>query len=58
VTCPYCRTQWQNAIDSSSLKGLARTGPKNQDGYVNVANQVGMYAKRDYSTYHVSHNAV
>jgi hypothetical protein len=58
VTCPYCRTQWQNAIDSSSLKGLAKTGPKNQDGYVNVANQVGMPARRDYSTYNVSHDAV
>jgi hypothetical protein len=57
VTCPYCRTQWQNAIDSSSLKGMAKTGPKNPDGYVNVANQVGMSARRDYSTYHVSHNA-
>jgi hypothetical protein len=58
VTCPYCRTQWQNAIDSSSLKDLAKTARKNQDGYVNVANQVGLPSRRDYSSYHVSHSAV
>jgi len=52
VTCPYCRTQWQNAIDSSSLKGLAKTARKNQDGYVNVASQVGLPSRRDYSSYH------
>ncbi|KAH0368468.1 hypothetical protein KCU65_g4004, partial [Aureobasidium melanogenum] len=52
VTCPYCRTQWQNEIDGSALKGLAKTGPKNRDGYVNVAEQVGMSSRRDYSTYH------
>ncbi|KAK6005586.1 hypothetical protein QM012_007228 [Aureobasidium pullulans] len=52
VTCPYCRTQWQNEIDGSALKGLAKTGSKNRDGYVNVADQVGMSSRRDYSTYH------
>ncbi|KAH0285701.1 hypothetical protein KCU62_g7325, partial [Aureobasidium sp. EXF-3399] len=52
VTCPYCRTQWQNAIDSSSLKGLVKTGHKNQDGYINVADQIGLPRVRDYSTYH------
>ncbi|KAG9696042.1 hypothetical protein KCU95_g3753, partial [Aureobasidium melanogenum] len=52
VTCPYCRTQWQSEINGSALKGLAKTGPKNRDGYVNVAEQVGMSSRRDYSTYH------
>ncbi|KAG9598068.1 hypothetical protein KCV04_g7574, partial [Aureobasidium melanogenum] len=52
VTCPYCRTQWQNEIDGSALKNLAKTGPKNRDGYVNVADQVGMSSRRDYATYH------
>ncbi|KAH0089523.1 hypothetical protein KCU96_g8458, partial [Aureobasidium melanogenum] len=52
VTCPYCRTQWQNEIDGSALKSLAKTGHKNRDGYVNVADKVGMSSRRDYSTYH------
>ncbi|KAG9558705.1 hypothetical protein KCU71_g9953, partial [Aureobasidium melanogenum] len=52
VTCPYCRTQWQTEIDGGALKSLAKTGPKNRDGYVNVADQVGMSSRRDYSTYH------
>ncbi|KAI5209393.1 hypothetical protein E4T39_00699 [Aureobasidium subglaciale] len=52
VTCPYCRTQWQSTVDGSTLKGMAKTGHKNRDGYVNVADQVGMSTRRDYSTYH------
>ncbi|CAD0106627.1 unnamed protein product, partial [Aureobasidium uvarum] len=52
VTCPYCRTQWQNAVDGSALKGLVKTGAKNRDGYVNVADQVGVSNTRDYSTYY------
>ncbi|THW12826.1 hypothetical protein D6D23_10005 [Aureobasidium pullulans] len=51
VTCPYCRTQWQNEVDGSALKGMAKAGPKNKDGYVNVAAQVGMSTRRDYSSY-------
>jgi hypothetical protein len=54
VTCPYCRTQWQNDLaDGSTLKGLAKIGTKNRDGYVNVADHVGLPRSRDYSTYHV-----
>lgn len=53
VTCPYCRTQWQNEVDGSALKGMAKAGPKNKDGYVNVAAQVGMSTRRDYSSYNV-----
>ncbi|KAI5252623.1 hypothetical protein E4T42_03276 [Aureobasidium subglaciale] len=52
VTCPYCRTQWQSTVDGGTLKGMAKTGQKNRDGYVNVADQVGMSTRRDYSTYH------
>lgn len=55
VTCPYCRTPWQHDITSgASLKGMSKSGTKNSDGYVNVAEQLGMSGTRDYSTYHVS----
>lgn len=50
VTCPFCRTPWQG--DPDTLKKIAEAGPVNEDGYVNVANQLGITGKRDYSTYH------
>lgn len=54
VTCPYCRAPWQNEIaDGSALKELTKMGTKNQHGYINVASQLGMSGRRDYSTYHV-----
>ncbi|KAK5175661.1 uncharacterized protein LTR77_000800 [Saxophila tyrrhenica] len=50
VTCPFCRTPWQG--DDSDLKKVARSGEVNEEGYVNVANQLGLSGDRDYSTYH------
>lgn len=55
VTCPFCRTPWQ-ASDISELAkyvtGTASaTGPKvNADGYVNIAQELGISGKRDYSS--------
>lgn len=52
VTCPFCRAPWQE--DEGDLKGLAgvgAAGPKNDEGYVNVAGQLGLSGRRDYSTY-------
>ncbi|KAE8843623.1 hypothetical protein PTNB73_09312 [Pyrenophora teres f. teres] len=53
-TCPYCRAKWEEDIglkdnlDDLVTKGLRR----NEDGYVNVAGQLGLSGHRDYSTYH------
>jgi hypothetical protein len=54
ATCPYCRAKWDadaalrgklGHIDTMNLE-------KNEDGYVNVAGQLGLSGERDYSTYH------
>lgn len=51
VTCPFCRSPWQD--DETGLKGLSggAGGKTNGEGYVNVAGQLGLSGKRDYSTY-------
>lgn len=51
VTCPFCRSPWQD--DASGLKRLARGGKGmvSGEGYVNVAGQLGLSGRRDYSTY-------
>jgi uncharacterized Zn-finger protein len=54
ATCPYCRATWdtEEAFDGNlgdvDTKGLQR----NEDGYVNVAGQLGLSGERDYTTYH------
>lgn len=50
VPCPFCRTPWQQ--DEEQLKRVASSGERNAEGYVNVASQLGMSGRRDYSTYH------
>ena len=50
VTCPFCRTPWQG--DEETLKKVLGKGKVNEEGYVNVASQLGMSGQRDYSTYH------
>ncbi|KAL9097243.1 MAG: hypothetical protein Q9165_000670 [Trypethelium subeluteriae] len=52
VTCPFCRSPWQG--DEDSLKKIAKCGAKNAEGYVNVAEQLGISQERDLSTYHQS----
>jgi hypothetical protein len=49
VTCPFCRAPWQG--DEIQLKEVAKSGRKNAEGYVNVASQLGLSGRRDYSTY-------
>jgi len=49
VTCPFCRATWQG--DEDMLKKLTTSGTVNDEGYVNVADQLGL-GPRDYSTYH------
>jgi len=50
VTCVYCRTPWQG--DQSSIKNVKRKGEINDEGYVNIATELGLSGTRDYSTYH------
>ncbi|KAL4809114.1 hypothetical protein BDV18DRAFT_94740 [Aspergillus unguis] len=56
VRCVYCRSPWQNQDADGKpdvdLKELLRQGRIGADGYVNVANQMGLSGERDYSTYH------
>jgi hypothetical protein len=49
ITCPFCRSPWQG--DEIQLKEVAKGGRKNAEGYVNVASQLGLSGRRDYSTY-------
>jgi len=44
VTCPFCRTPWRG--DEDMVKKIARCGKRNADGYVNVAQQLGISASR------------
>jgi hypothetical protein len=54
ATCPYCRATWaqedgfEGKLGEVDTKGLER----NEDGYVNVAGQLGLSGERDYSSYH------
>ncbi|KAK5114265.1 hypothetical protein LTR62_002516 [Meristemomyces frigidus] len=52
VTCPFCRTAWEREDGEAAAKDVVRDGARNRDGYVNVAQQLGMSGRRDYSTYH------
>lgn len=50
MTCPYCRSPWQT--EGGDIRIVAQSGPVNEEGYVNVASQLGISGERDYSTYH------
>lgn len=50
VTCPYCRVEWQGAKPSTG--NISTDGPVGAEGYVNVAQQLGLSGRRDVSTYH------
>ncbi|KAI0844279.1 hypothetical protein F5Y00DRAFT_202894 [Daldinia vernicosa] len=50
VTCPMCRTPWQG--DDDTIKKIKNKGVIGSDGYVNVADQLGISRTRDYSTYY------
>lgn len=52
VTCPYCRSPWETSVDSKALKSATKTGAVGPDGYKNIASQLGISGRRDYSTYH------
>ncbi|KAI0975647.1 hypothetical protein F4678DRAFT_417940 [Xylaria arbuscula] len=50
VTCPMCRSPWQG--DEDMVKKIKNTGVAGPDGYVNVADQLGISGMRDHSTYY------
>lgn len=49
VTCPYCRSVWHG--DEEMVKKIKNTGEVGAEGYVNVADQLGISTHRDTSTY-------
>lgn len=44
VTCPYCRSVWEG--DEDMVQRIQKSGPRNKEGYVNVANQLGISQTR------------
>lgn len=50
VTCVYCRAPWQG--DGENMKRVKERGKVNQEGYVNVARELGLSGERDVSSYH------
>jgi len=49
ITCPFCRSPWQD--DEANLPAIAKGASKNAEGYINMASQLGLSGRRDYSTY-------
>ncbi|KAG6355275.1 hypothetical protein INS49_003236 [Diaporthe citri] len=49
VSCPYCRSAWEG--DNDMINKINTSGTPNPDGYVNVADQLGISTERDYSAY-------
>ncbi|RFU25433.1 hypothetical protein B7463_g10913, partial [Scytalidium lignicola] len=55
VKCVYCRTPWVvDKNDKNDIKSIARSGDGyvNEEGYVNIAAELGISDVRDTSTYH------
>jgi len=50
VTCPFCRAPWLDG--DGDVERLAALGAVGIEGYVNVAAQLGLSGRRDYSSYH------
>ena len=49
VTCPYCRSVWEG--DEDMVKAIQKGGERNAEGYVNVADQLGVSTQRgEFST--------
>ncbi|KAI1279007.1 hypothetical protein F5Y07DRAFT_360175 [Xylaria sp. FL0933] len=50
ITCPMCRSPWEG--DEDMVTKIKNTGIVGEDGYVNVADQLGISPTRDESTYY------
>ncbi|KAL2758396.1 hypothetical protein ACRALDRAFT_1075012 [Sodiomyces alcalophilus JCM 7366] len=49
VNCPFCRSPWQE--DEETATAILKEGKVTAEGYVNVADQLGISTVRDTSTY-------
>jgi len=49
VTCPYCRTSWENDVED--IVALSKNGHVGEDGYVNLGHELGLSERRDVRTY-------
>ncbi|KAI0183128.1 SWIM zinc finger protein [Xylaria flabelliformis] len=54
VTCPMCRSPWQED-EGDMVKKVTKTGFRNNDGYINVADQLGISSVRGMLTFVVAH---
>jgi hypothetical protein len=53
ATCPYCRAKWAGEeLATSVTLDMLNGATKSREGYINVASQLGLSGRRDYSTYH------
>ncbi|KAF1960126.1 hypothetical protein CC80DRAFT_378230, partial [Byssothecium circinans] len=53
ATCPYCRARWEEDVGATFDGKVEFEGAvRGEDGYVNVARQLGLSGGRDYSSYH------
>lgn len=54
ATCPYCRAKWEDPDIAAGLVGKVdlKAAKRTSEGYVNVATQLGLSGRRDYSSYH------
>jgi hypothetical protein len=54
ATCPYCRAKWEDVDIGGGFSGNVDldSAKMTRDGYVNVASQLGLSGRRDYSSYH------
>ncbi|KAG8418519.1 hypothetical protein J3459_012389 [Metarhizium acridum] len=54
VTCPFCRGKWET--DSELVPNLVTDRGVSSEGYVNVADQLGINPNRDHSSYYSGWN--
>ncbi|KAF2441424.1 hypothetical protein P171DRAFT_434126 [Karstenula rhodostoma CBS 690.94] len=54
ATCPYCRAKWEDSDAGGSFSGKVdlQGARRTEEGYVNIASQLGLSGERDYSGYH------
>lgn len=54
ATCPYCRAKWEDDDIGAGFSGKVdlEDATRTEEGYVNIASQLGISGVRDYSSYH------
>lgn len=51
VRCVYCRSPWEDEKAALDMQSLLHNACIGEEGYINVADQLGLSRHRDYSTY-------